>query len=845
MAKQEISDKTLSNEEWLAASFYQMPAAWRKGTKDAGGNPIGRRRYNSTYFKFTDTTFGGNDVVNPRHQYTAYSDPPIKGIAAISEGMGDWYSSTIDDNKQKVHIGPGIPAFNSMIGFFKNYYEAETGNLVNSGRGNSMSFQVGKVLANGAMIAGTGAVLAATGTAGLVAVGLVSGVSFGFSLTKKMYSYLSESPSSKYYYLKPAAEMYWNAVSNIMNTLCVYTGFVEKPDLPGTSRIDTSNLFYKPEDAKIFRTYMPDLFREDGSIDVYRLSRKAQILQDVSRDRLQQLFNVESKKSNEKNPISFDTRGSSPVLIKRIRSYLNNKQKLSTGTGAPSKRYVDNLNGINLATAITESVEQANDADNIEMDINKGEIDNLLGVNDFFQSYLESQMGKLNPDVVGPQPINADGSPAVSTATEGNVENVPENQSAQTQQAPEEPAAVDNSWLTSVKNAVTGLATDAGKNIYNGYENGRDMFAQAIADAKSTVDGATDFLRAQARGGADFVSYHVDYAGPAQESFGNSTTTPGILGTINDSVRNARNTRFNLAEGNIGDGAISGAIETVVGIVTGLASGVAVAFGLDGMIAMSGKGFADIPKVWDSSSANLTRMSYSIELRAVYGHRFDIMKSILYPLATLLAFVLPRSTGKQSYSAPFLCRAFDKGRAVCRLGIMSELSITRGEGNVAWNDDLLPLSVNVSFTIEDLSSVMHMPIAPMLSIGDLVTIGAGNVVGGAVGGVRGVVNAAIAGDTSAIGASIDSGQDTGKHISNLLTSGNWDDDNAFTDYMSALGSLDITDMINATNRLKLRMAQRVTAYNTQMSASYFGNQFHGTVPGKLLAGYANQGATGG
>lgn len=835
MVSQRISDESLTNEEWLAASFYQMPAAWRKGAKDANGNPVGRRRYNSAYFKFTDTTFGGSDVVNPRHQYTVYADPPIKGVAAVSEGMGEWYSSTIDDNKHKIHIGPGIPAFNSMIGFFKNYYEAETGNLVNSGRGNSLSFQVGKVLANGAMIAGTGAALAATGTAGLVAVGLVAGVGYGFSLTKKMYNYLSESPSSKYYYLKPAAEMYWNAVSNIMNTLCVYTGFVERPHLPGTSRIDTSNLFYKPEDAKIFRGYMPDLFREDGSIDVYRLSRKAQILQDVSRDRLQQLFDTDG--------ISFDTRGSSPVLVKRIRNYLNSKQKLSTGTGSVSKKYVDNLNGFDLNKAITESVDQANDADNIELNISKDDIDNLVGINEFFQSYLESQMGKLNPDVKGPQPINADGSPVASTSSEGNVENIPETQSAATPE--QESAPVETGWFADVKKEITGLAQEASKDIFNGYESARDLFAQAKADAKSTADNATDFLRAQARGGADFVSYHVDYAGAAQESFGNSTTTPGILGSINDSVRNMRNTRFNLAEGNIGDGAISGAIETVVGTVTGLASGAAVAFGLDGMIAMAGKGFADIPKVWDSSSANLTRMSYTIELRAVYGHRFDIMRSILYPLATLLAFVLPRSTGKQSYSAPFLCRAFDKGRAVCRLGIMSELSITRGEGNVAWNDDLLPLAVNVSFTIEDLSSILHMPIAPMLSIGDLVTIGAGNVAGGAVGTAAAGVQALSNGTLDGTGTTIDNYQNAGKQISNLLTSGNWDDDNAFTDYMSALGSLDITDMINATNRLKLRMAQRVTAYNTQMSASYFGNQFHGTIPGKVLAAYANQGAVGG
>lgn len=795
-----IDARKVSNEEWLAASFYQMPAAWRKGASN--GNAVARRRYNAAYFKFTDTTFGGSDVVNPRHQYTKFADPPIKGIAAASEGMGEWYSSTIDDHKQKVHIGPGLPAFNSMLGYAKNFYEAETGHLVNTGRGSSLSFKAGAFLGGVSMVAGTAAI---AGTAGLAVLGLVAGVGYGVSLTKSMYRYLAEAPSSKYYYLKPSAELYWNAVSNIMNTLCVYTGLVEKPHLPGTSRIDTSGLFYEKEDAAKFRKYMPDLFREDGSIDVFRLSRKAQILSDKSRDNLEALTAAEGT--------DYDTRGSSRVLATRMRNYLN--AKISDSGVASAGRYSDSASIDFLGTG--ESSDERNDnTSKLVSELNT--TNDTLTMNAYLQSYLDSELGKME----GTSLTNAANGESVADTT-GN-ENNPENN-----QGPDNVAGYSAETLDEF-----GAAN---KTALNGYEDSRSLFKQMYDSVTSMAGDIHDLGRADARGGADFVTYHVDYAGAVQESFSNSAGETGIGSQLKGIASTAKQKRIDFAEGNIGgEGGFTGMVQGVVsGLMNGVA-GFASAWGLDGLIALSGKGFADIPKVWQDTAANLPRMSYSIELRAVYGHRYDIMTNIFYPLATLLAFVLPRSTGKQSYTQPFLVRCFDKGRAVCRTGLMTELSISRGEGNVAWNDDLLPMSVNVSFTIEDLSSVLHMPIAPMLSVGDLLvqTVGAG--VGGAVDLVSGS-------DTKKTAEM--SGKDTGKHVANLLTTGNWDDDNAFTDYMSALASLDITDMINATNRLKLRMATRVTAYNTQMSASYFSNQFHGTLPGRALQAYANQGMQGG
>jgi hypothetical protein len=78
----------------------------------------------------------------------------------------------------------------------------------------------------------------------------------------------------------------------------------------------------------------------------------------------------------------------------------------------------------------------------------------------------------------------------------------------------------------------------------------------------------------------------------------------------------------------------------------------------------------------------------------------------------IMAGALPRSIGKQAYTAPFLCQIFDKGRAQIRLGMIKSLSITAGAGsNIGFDSRGNPLAFEVSFTVADLSSVMHMPVS--------------------------------------------------------------------------------------------------------------------------------------
>jgi hypothetical protein len=91
------------------------------------------------------------------------------------------------------------------------------------------------------------------------------------------------------------------------------------------------------------------------------------------------------------------------------------------------------------------------------------------------------------------------------------------------------------------------------------------------------------------------------------------------------------------------------------------------------------------------------------------------MFNIYIPLAMIMAGALPLATGKQSYTSPFLCEVHDRGRLLTRLGIIDSLSITRGTSNLGFNNVGKAMSMEISFSVLDLSSIMSMPIRPSFS----------------------------------------------------------------------------------------------------------------------------------
>lgn len=228
---------------------------------------------------------------------------------------------------------------------------------------------------------------------------------------------------------------------------------------------------------------------------------------------------------------------------------------------------------------------------------------------------------------------------------------------------------------------------------------------------KSWLHRYAEYFDAEFRMGSQFASFNVNYTGPQAATFGNSVVEPEIAQKLNSASSTVRSARFALAEGNI----IGETFKDVMGMVGDLASGVANGVTLDlasFVQGLMGDGFVDVPKHWQSSSAQLPRTSYTIPLVATYNSPISRMTKLYIPLSMLLAAVLPRSIGKQAYTSPFLVQLFDKGGMQTRLGIIESMTITAGGATqIGFDHRRNPLSFEVTFTVVDLSSVMHMPVS--------------------------------------------------------------------------------------------------------------------------------------
>lgn len=290
--------------------------------------------------------------------------------------------------------------------------------------------------------------------------------------------------------------------------------------------------------------------------------------------------------------------------------------------------------------------------------------------------------------------------------------------------------------------------------------------------------GFFDHMNALSRQGADFVIFKVDATGSMSEAFGNSAGESDLAQKLNSSSSNARSMKFSMANGNISDNAVVGAITSVVGAAIDTVKGGldAVTFGAFGAIeGLMGNGFLDIPKTWNGSSTTFPSASYKMQLVSPYGNPFSQMHNIYIPLSMLLAGTLPLSTGKQSYTSPMLCQVYDRGHCQIQLGMIETLRITRGTGNLAYNSMGTALGVDVSFDILDLSTIMHMP------------VGTGELLG---------------------------------------TDPYSDPDNVLMDYLAVLGSMDIVSQIYAFPKARLALAKRMANYSVKMSSAFWASYTH-------------------
>lgn len=294
--------------------------------------------------------------------------------------------------------------------------------------------------------------------------------------------------------------------------------------------------------------------------------------------------------------------------------------------------------------------------------------------------------------------------------------------------------------------------------------NDTSWWEEALGWTSSKIDEFSEYAMAELRDGGQFVTFRVDESGPVQESFTNSVGESNIQQKINSASSSARSARFDVADGNTGIGLIDG----VMGAFRDFVGGVADQIQISGLFTLFGSAFVDIPKQWQDSSADLPQANFTIQLRSWSGDPISQFQNIYIPLAMLLAAALPISTGKASYTSPFLTELYSRGKHQIKLGMITSLSINRGTSNLAFNDQWQANAIDVSFTVTDMSSIMHMPM------------------------------------TSAYTSWLD---------------GLLDSESAFADYMAVVTGLSLNEQVYPTRKLLLNMTRAIKNFKSHYTLS--------------------------
>lgn len=211
------------------------------------------------------------------------------------------------------------------------------------------------------------------------------------------------------------------------------------------------------------------------------------------------------------------------------------------------------------------------------------------------------------------------------------------------------------------------------------------------------------------RDGLGYAIFNVDYTGAVSDSVNNSTTDIPTGTSVRELAKTARHAKFSLAGGNIAGDLIAQGIDAVKNVAAGLLDG--VTFGLSNVIqTIMGGGYVTMPKMWDDSSIDLASVTYSMDLVSPYGNIYSQLQNIYIPLAMIIAGSFPLKAGENSYTSPFLCSIFNKGKQNIKLGMITSVTIERGTGNLGYTRNKRPLGFKVSFTVSDLAPVLTAPI---------------------------------------------------------------------------------------------------------------------------------------
>lgn len=126
----------------------------------------------------------------------------------------------------------------------------------------------------------------------------------------------------------------------------------------------------------------------------------------------------------------------------------------------------------------------------------------------------------------------------------------------------------------------------------------------------------------------------------------------------------------------------------------------------EGVVTVSSGGKMYFPELWSDSQYSPS-YDVNIKLRSPDKDKLSLYLNIMIPLLHLIALTAPQQLGANGYQSPFLIRGYYKGFFNINMGIITSLSITKGDKG-KWTADGLPTQIDISMNLKELYNVLSL-----------------------------------------------------------------------------------------------------------------------------------------
>lgn len=241
-----------------------------------------------------------------------------------------------------------------------------------------------------------------------------------------------------------------------------------------------------------------------------------------------------------------------------------------------------------------------------------------------------------------------------------------------------------------------------------GSKNVRFSFHQTDDENNNSGETLTSLAKSY-----NYIQFYIDSDVSPDESLQNSTGASTFKGMLDQGSGVMKDIAFMANSGGIdyktiesfGEG-LTSAVQSGVGAILG-SNGISSS--LSRIINLSSETLKGnnliIPDIYQSSEYSKS-YSFTVHLKSPYGTRFGYYYNIFVPMMHLLALVMPRQQSANSFSSPFLVKAYVNNTFTCNLGIASSISIQKVSDSFSTSG--LPSEVDVTLNITDLYSDLMM-----------------------------------------------------------------------------------------------------------------------------------------